>query len=70
MAQIIIVPNRENLPDSCYKAGESLGSIYPSAALAIYLDSQEKVWTLTEGLYDETGAYRGYVVSYYVPAPD
>lgn len=66
MTQIIIVESREKLPDNCRKVGQSVGSYYPSAALAVYLDKQPVVWTLTESLYDETGAYRAYLVSYYV----
>ena len=70
MAQIIMVSSRNKLPESCLKAGESLGCYFPSASLATYLDKPDKVWTLTEDLFDETGAYRGYIVSYYVANPD
>ena len=70
MAQIIIVPSRDKLPEFCLKAGESLGCYHPSASLAAYLDKQDKIWTMTEDLFDETGAYRGYIVAYYVVDPD
>ena len=70
MTQVLMLDSREQIPAVCRKAGETLGTHYPAGTFAEYLRSQEKIWTLTESLYDETGARRGSITSYYVEESD
>ena len=70
MTHIIKIEGREEIPDFCYKAGETLAENRPAGHLAEVLNDEPVIWILREALLDEYGAFRVWCRSYYIPAPD
>ena len=70
MTHIIKIEGREEIPDFCYKAGETLAENRPAGRLAEVLNDEPVIWILREALLDEYGAFRVWCSSYYILAPD
>ena len=70
MTHIIKIESREEIPDFCYKAGETLAENRPAGRLAELLSNQPVVWVWKQARTDDYGAFKMYVVYYYIPAPD
>ena len=70
MAHVIKVWKREEIPDFCYKAGETLAENRPAGRLAELLSTRPVWWVWKEALVDEYGAFRVWRKSYYIPTPD